>query len=300
MNQALLQLEQQLDGAADSFETLRTVDRILAAPDSENHPALAAFYNRRIQKALREIREYVGDVPRLWKFYSSGIVVKAGGTVSAFDLNCGGEVENRRTRLRFTPETLTMLVEVIDISYHTHAHVDHIGVELVDRLLRKGKMVITCSDAIRKWLLTGAVNAEKHVAPGYHCYPGFQRAGAIELPNTAFVLELAPGATLLVKGDIFMGHDVEELCDRIDRDGLRIDYAAVSPFALTPPGIVAECQRRYDSFFIPVHEWEFGHRTPGRSGGATQTYAELMTVFTKGKARLLTWGESMTLPVRTA
>ncbi|MDD3153650.1 MAG: hypothetical protein PHS41_02190 [Victivallaceae bacterium] len=280
-------------------EFLLAWDAILGHAGIENDPDLAREYNRRANAAADEIAAWNSPVPKLWKFYSSGIIVKAGGTVRAFDLNCGCELETARTRLRLAPGTIARLADLIDEAYYTHAHVDHLGIELADALLMRQKTIVTCRDAIDKWLLNPALDAETYHAPGYFCFPSFQRAGNGQLPNCAYVLELMPGCNLLVKGDIYCGSDVAALCDWIDEKKLRIHYAAVSPFALSQPDIVSECTRRYDTIFIPLHEWEFGHRERGTAGTSTQSFADWYRIFdsalARNRARFLFWGESTDL-----
>lgn len=274
-------------------------DAMFGEAGSENDCALGKFYDECAKRAAGEIAAWDSPIPRLWKFYSSGIIVKTGGRVWAFDLNCGCEQETARTRLRLAPGTIACLADLIDEAYYTHAHVDHLGVELADALLMRGKTVVTCRDAIDKWLLDKAFDAETFPRKKFHCFAGFQRAGTHKLPNCAYVLELMPGCNLLVKGDIYTGNDVAALCDWIDGKKLRIHYAAVSPFALSLPDIVSECTRRYDSIFIPLHEWEFGHRKRGEAGPATQGFADWYQFFdsalARKHARFLFWGESTEL-----
>ncbi len=301
--QELIQLEKKIDDARTPSERIMALlewDALFGRAMSENDPELAKCYNRRAEKAVAEIAAYQGKQPRLWKFYSSGIIVKSGGVVRAFDLNCGCEHEICITRLRFSPEVIARLADVIDESYYTHAHTDHFGLELAQALVKRGKRIITCRDAIDKWLLDTAIDAETLGDDGaVRVFASFQRAGSIKLPNCAFVLKLAENSHLLVKGDIYTGSDVAELCNWIDKENLKITFAAVSPFALDLPDIISECRKRYNPVFIPVHEWEFTHRTPKMSGRATQTFADWYMTFPEeyksGRARFLFWGESTCL-----
>ena len=128
---------------------LLKMDSLLGEPNSENDPVLGEFYNDRVASAVKEISAHDKSVPRLWKFYSSGVIIVSGGKVRAFDMNCGCEESFRRTRLRLKPGVIEALADVIDESYHTHNHIDHFGLELADALLERGKKLICTTGAIQ-------------------------------------------------------------------------------------------------------------------------------------------------------
>lgn len=288
----------RLAKSPDEHEKMLCVwDEILSTVNCQNDPALAAFYNWCTNQAIDEIRAYDDKTPRLWKFYSSGVIIKANGIIRAFDLNCGCEMEYARTRLRLTQANIRKLSNIIDEYYATHAHVDHIGTQLVDALVKNKKKIIANSDTIRKWLLTTALDSDKLQKPDLYVFPSFQRAGTQNLPNSAFVLKLTKDCTILVKGDIYTGTDITALCNWIKKQNLMIDYAIVSIFGLTDPRIIPEVKRRFNSTVIPTHEWEFGHRVWNTSGRATQTFADLYAEIRKYKCTgfPLMWGESVEL-----
>ena len=63
---------------------LRQIDVLFGEADSEYSAALSKFYSARVDKILDEAAAYSGDTPRMWKFYSSGFIIKAAGKTNFF------------------------------------------------------------------------------------------------------------------------------------------------------------------------------------------------------------------------
>lgn len=280
------------------FEKL---DAQFSSPASENDPALGEFYRRRCRRAIAEIRAWNRPAARLWKFYSSGVVVKdADGKVYAFDLNDGCTPGERRCRFLIDTALAEEFAGLIDTAFYTHRHLDHIGLAIADALLARGKEVVAPDEAIHAWLLRGATSAEHCRRPGLVSYAGLQRGGVSgDIPNAAYLVSFAPGVTLFVRGDIYRGEDLLPILDRMEAEHRTVDYAATSPFSQSGPDPVLELYRRFHCSFIPIHEWEFSHRRMEAGGPATQTYEGLYESFripgSEGKCMILGWGESMTL-----
>ncbi|WP_276739651.1 hypothetical protein [Victivallis vadensis] len=279
---------------------LERLDALFSEPELENDPVLNRFYHEQCRRVIAEVRTWRGPGVRLWKLYSSAILVKdETGLVTGFDLNegCTPACE-RRTRLRLSPGLVEEFAELVGRMFYTHGHLDHLGLAVADALLMRGKPVIAPGDAVRRWLLDGAVPAEEFQAEGVRCYRGAQRmADKEDVPNSAYAVTFQPGVTLLVRGDIYHWEELKPIYDRIESQGVKIDMMATSPFYQSGPDPVQETYRRFGCGFIPIHEWEFGHRLPvGRGGRATQTYADLYESFRipgeAGKCAVLAWGES--------
>lgn len=291
-------------------ELLKNLDGYFSAADSETTEELVNFYHHRSERALNEIENYSGKEPRLWKFYSSGVIVKADGIVGAFDLTRGYPVHPYPApgRIFFTEPQVRRLVKLIDFAYFTHEHEDHLDEQLTRRLIDAGKLVIAPHDGLKRRGIQGAEaseNRRKAILPGnwkMRVYQGFQHMtenSALDVPCNAGLFTFPNGKTLLVKGDIFHGGEFRAILDRIRSEGLRVDYFASSPFCREKPDIVTELRRDFQAFFIPCHEWEFSHRKPGRTGNATQNYAALSEQFAEDlrekRAAILVWGESLIL-----
>lgn len=279
---------------------LERLDALFSEPELENGPVLNRFYHEQCRRVIAEVRTWRGPGVRLWKLYSSAILVKdETGLVTGFDLNegCTPACE-RRTRLRLSPGLVEEFAELVGRMFYTHGHLDHLGLAVADALLMRGRPVIAPGDAVRRWLLDGAVPAEEFQAEGVRCYRGVQRmADKEDVPNSAYAVTFQPGVTLLVRGDIYHWEELKPIYDRIESQGVKIDVMATSPFYQSGPDPVQETYRRFGCGFIPIHEWEFGHRLPvGRAGRATQTYADLYESFRipgeAGKCAVLAWGES--------
>lgn len=305
MNRLQLEKVHEAILKSSTMEERRTalleMDCLFGRANSENSVVLSEFYNDCVQRVIAEIKTHDKSVPRLWKLYSSGIIVTSGGKVRAFDLNCGCEDKFKRSRLRLKPEIIGALADIIDESYHTHNHSDHFGLELADALLARKKRVICTTDMIRDWLLDGAIDSKELQSNEIKVFHSYQR-GAVKgpgVPNSVYILKLKENSHLLVRGDMFDGKDVLALCDYLTENGLRITYAAISPFGTSLPECSAELRKRYQSIIIPIHEWEFSHRVRGLSGKATQTYSEWYCAFPEevaaNRARFLFWGEATSL-----
>lgn len=308
LNETMRKLEALPPGAGHWKERrplLETLDALFGESASENDPDLCEFYRRRCRRAIAEIRGWNGPGVRLWKLYSSAVIVKDGdGKVTAFDLNDGCTPVERRARLRLDAALAGEFAGLIDTAFYTHGHLDHLGLGVADALLASGKTVIAPAAAVRTWLLHNAIPAEECNRGSILSYGGVQRiAGADDMPNAAYLVTFPPGVTLFVRGDIYCGEDLLPILDRLEAEHCKIDYAATSPFRLSGPDPTAELDRRFHCKFVPIHEWEFGHRRPDSPGRATQNYADLYGSFRTpgedGRCEILGWGESIPLAKTT-
>ncbi len=301
----------QLPANAENWEArhalLRQLDALFGEPASENNPILRDFYRQRCRQTIREIRAWDGPEAKLWKCYSSGVVIKDGdGSVTAFDLNDGCTPKARRTLFLLGEELTEEFSELIDTAFYTHGHPDHIGPAIAGRLLAHGKKVIAPLEAIQEWRLVGAISAEEYRSERVRCYPGIQRMTMeADSPNSAYLFTLRSGATFFVRGDIYFWEDFLPILDRIKEEKRTIDFVALSPFHQSGPSPVTELDCRFHCRFLTIHEWEFSHRLPlGIGGSATQTFQELHESFRvpgeDGRCACLGWGESMLLESRAS
>lgn len=279
---------------------LTQMDALFSIPESENSDSLHDFYRHECLRTLNEIRTCSENRARVWKLYSSAILIRdISGRVIGFDLNDGCTPLDRRTRLRLDADLIAAFAETVDIMFYTHGHLDHIGLGVIDSLLAHGKQVVMPQDIIRHWLFPGAIPAEDCKIPGVSCYFGKQimSDGERNIPNAAYIVKLESGFSVFLRGDIYHYEELCPILDQIQAEGHQVDLAATSPFYQSGPEILAELFQRFHCHFLPIHEWEFSHRQPqGKAGAATQTFQELYKTFRKygemGKCDILAWGES--------
>ena len=153
---------------------------------SESNPEYLAFYLRRVQKALKEVRTTA--VPqgrmRVWKLYSSGSLVKTAAGVFSIDVVEGpkrdlfhspgdpwmrdeGSCRDPQRRgvgpthammmngtytFQWTPAMRIEFAQLVDVYFSTHRHGDHTDYGLVDHMMRANKTVVTSRDMKALWL----------------------------------------------------------------------------------------------------------------------------------------------------
>ena len=119
--QELEEARNQLDRLPPSPENwharlplLRRLDELFSCPELENDPALNRFYHEVCRRVIAEIRTWRGPGVRLWKLYSSAVLVKEeSGRVTGFDLNEGcTPAGERRTRLQLSPGLVEEFAEL--------------------------------------------------------------------------------------------------------------------------------------------------------------------------------------------
>ena len=282
------------------------LDRLLGEPCSENNPELLRFYTRMAEAALDEIREYPADgAPRLWKFYSSGIIFRdAKGRTIGVDVNDGVcESDSRRNLLVISDALADEIADTVDIMFYTHPHQDHIGLKVAAALERRRKPLVIPKDGIGGYLLgSNAIPSEEFYADYVSIYHGWQRmAAADDSPNAAFLFQVAPDMTLFLRGDIFMAEDFMPILEKMAEENRKVSIAAISHFFQSGRPPVDILKERYNCGFIPIHEWEFSHRPLGKAGAATQNYARLYEVYGPlmpgYRVAPLAWGESIDMKV---
>ena len=153
---------------------LLKMDSLLCEADSEITPELGEFYRTRVNEIIREVKSCSGNVPRLWKLYSSGFLLKDKKRTIAIDINEGWTSGIGRTRLVLHKEQLEALADIIDEYYNTHSHIDHISAPLCDLLAARGKTLVMPQEAIRRWLIEGATPVEEFSAPHVKSFLNYQ------------------------------------------------------------------------------------------------------------------------------
>ena len=129
--------------------TLLFWDSLLGEAYSETTSVLGNFYRKRVDQALDEIEAYKGEVPRFWKFYSSGFIIKSPVKTIAVDINGGCTPPNGRTAVTLKNSQMKRIADLADEFYNTHSHEDHICGELCDAFARRKKLMVMPQEAIK-------------------------------------------------------------------------------------------------------------------------------------------------------
>ena len=279
-------------------DALLRLDELFGEADSEISPALGRFYRDRTDAALDEISAYKGKEPRFWKLYSSGFIIKSGSRTLAVDVN-GGCTGRGRTRITLRSGQIRRLAELIDEYYCTHSHEDHISAPLCDALIRRGKLVVMPAESARRWLIPGATAAEGFCSGHCRTFLNWQGNAVGGLDCAMYLFTLSNGRTVMVRGDIYHGEGFEACMAHLKKWKQPVDYVFATPYYTSGRDPIAALGTEFGCRFIPIHEWEFSHRAFGKTGPATQCFAELLKVFRSwyriGRAQFLTWGESIGL-----
>lgn len=167
--------------ALDRMIDVRVRDGLTEAERGRLQP-LTEFYRRQVDRGLDALeRTVVTDGVRVFKFYSSSIVLKSAAGVAAIDfaqgpINNGGEPEARDTRragFYLTPAQRDRLARLVDVSFITHRHHDHADYSLSRRLIAQGKPVVGPEQLKRLWKdLAGKITVPDFTRP--------QRIGPVE------------------------------------------------------------------------------------------------------------------------
>lgn len=300
-------LFQQLQNVPPAFAVsperrnlLLQMDSLLCEADSEINPDLGKFYREKVDNIIREVKEYSGDRPRLWKLYSSGFLLKDKSRVIAIDINGGCTSGIGRTRLVLHNEQFEALAEIIDEYYNTHSHIDHISETLCDMLAAKGKLMVMPQEAIRRWLFEGATPVEEFSAPHVKTFLNYQGTDEKKgLDCAMYLFTLSNGKTILWRGDIYHRDGFNACMEHIDSWQKRVDYAPLTPYYTSGDAPIAILDKKFACRFLNCHEWEFTHRKPGVKGPATQCFEELYGAFAipyqDNRTAFLFWGESIEL-----
>lgn len=279
---------------------LRQIDVLFGEADSEYSAALSKFYSARVDKILDEAAAYSGDTPRMWKFYSSGFIIKAAGKTIAHDINDGCTPPHGRSLLQLKSAQIRKLADLIDEYYNTHSHRDHISAALCDALADRKKLLVMTAQARHAWHIPAALPAETLDLPHVKTYLNWQGNASGGLDCAMYLITLANGKNVFVRGDIFHEEGFMGCMDFLDKNALVPDYCFTSHYSTSGPEPIPFMAEKFPACrFIPIHEWEFSHRPTGKPGPATQCFAELMQVYDflyrQNRAQYLTWGESIAL-----
>ena len=280
---------------------LYALDALLGEADSETMPETGRYYRERFDRTLTEVAAYRGKTPRLWKVYSSGVIIRDGRRIIGLDINNGCTPPFGRTTVKLKRSQTKALAQLLTEYYVTHSHEDHTSAELADDMARQGKLIVMPAECIRRWMIKNGTPADNFASPGCRTFMKWQGTAAGGLSCAMYLFTLSNGKTVFSRGDIFHKEGFEECMEQIRSWNAHIDYALMSHYSTgggTPPIETLEAQ--HQCRYIPTHEWEFSHRVFGLTGcGNAQSYEVLFREFAMpyraGRVQCLSWGESIEL-----
>lgn len=319
VRERLLATPPTVGNEAERLPILQALDVHLEKPNSERADDVVEHYRLMVDRALDEVEhEPVEEGVRVWKLYSSSVIVKTPETVFGFDLDEGpyagvGEPErvkpNGPLRMHFTEEQRRWIARLVDVSFHSHGHHDHIDYALTGAMVAAGTPVIVPGDIRRMWarapfaddliavdggrtatlgiggLTVEVFSSQQWMAPDH----------SVSTPCNAYLVTTGNGVTVLAKGDINDGDDMALWLTDLKERGVEIDLYVGHLFFWWGGDALPRVIRMFDPFIVPGHEYEFVHRKPDEAGSGTGSYGSLSrrvaAQVSRQKGVVLSWGE---------
>jgi hypothetical protein len=307
------------------------VKRDITDEQVEQLRPLRDLYLRQVDRGLDALEKCeVGDGVRIFKFYSSSVILKSRDGVVAIDFQQGPHLTANtnittpdpvaaRTGFHWSPEQLQRLAKIVDVSLITHEHADHADSDLSRLLLSQGKTVVLPQQLKTQWAELGG----KMVVPAYGTA---QRFGPVEIqtavgaqymqndkatsdgtgevtgfPSQDPAISDAETVVYLARvGDLVFlqaaenNVPVDGWLRKAISEGFRPDVK-MSVGARQGARAIGEVLKETGPvFFLPIHEYEMGH---GGGGNRTAGYYEGArgSAIEKGLMMPLFWGESFAL-----
>ncbi len=326
-------------------EALRALDAWIARPSSERLEPVIAYYQAAVDRALDTLeKERVKSGLRIFQLYSSSVIVQTPETVFAFDLDQGihtramarasdaasegekkvmtaGAAKSERSAgsrpsFYLTEAQVARVAALVDYSFHTHEHDDHIDLELTQALLAKGKTVVVTESNKENWksfpwaakltVLDQTVKEPIQVGPlKVDVLRDFQWNNYMHtsgMPCNAYVVTTPGGLAVMTKGDINCGLQLLGWLSLLKNRGQRIDVVTGSVIFWRGVHVPAEWDALFKPLWLPGHCWEFGHRRKDQRKGNCLSF-ELSWCWARDVAgpertQVLSWGEWIDVPAR--
>lgn len=301
---------------------LRALDAWIAVPDSEDTEACVAYYRRAVDRVLHLLEtERPERGLRVFQLYSSAVLIQTPSEVIGIDLDQGPNAAARQTPREegvafcMTEEQIDRLAVLVDYTFYTHEHTDHLDYEITRALLEQGKTVVGTEGIRALWADEPWVDAilvppqtlgrgEKIGALTVNVLQDHQWSDAAHTQgtqNNAYLITVPEGLSVFVKGDINCGLRLYGWLHLIAEQGCTMDVMVGSTIYWRGPGIAKQIDTLYAPLVLPGHTWEFGHRSEGESRGNAMGFWQagmLMKVAAKrGGVTPLSWGEFIDIPV---
>jgi len=319
--EALLDAPPSMEPTPARQAAVEALDDWIAQPDSERSPELVAYYRRAVDRVIQSLQaERPTEGIRCFQLYSSSAIVQTPSCTFAIDLDQGPNEDLHQTPEEenvpfcMTDGQVAALADLIDYSFHTHEHADHIDLELTKAFLDRGKTVIATESTKTIW--AGEAWAEKIVAPKQTLAEG-ERIGGLEVnvlwdhqwnnsehssgtPCNAYVITVPEGLTVATKGDINCALQWYGWLHVLANRGQTIDIMVGSPLYWRGVTLTREIDALLTPLWLPGHNWEFTHRPSGEprgnASGFWQSYALLHVAAKHGDVAVLSWGEYIDIP----
>jgi L-ascorbate metabolism protein UlaG (beta-lactamase superfamily) len=295
---------------------LKSLDAWIARPLSHKDQALIAYYQAAVDRALNTLEhEKVASGVRIFQLYSSSVIVQTPETVFAFDLDQGPNTELDKTpeaegvAFHLTESQIAKIASLVEYSFHTHEHSDHIDFQLTKALLDAKKTVIVTESNKALWkdqpwadkltVLKQTVNEPLSVGPlkvsvlnDHQWDKGMHTSGT---PCNAFVVETPGGVTVMTKGDINCGLQLYGWLSLLKQRGQHVDAVVGSPLFWKGVNTLPEWNALFSPLWLPGHAWEFEHRKDNEPIGNCGTYLYLWRSVRgpihADNVQVLSWGE---------
>jgi L-ascorbate metabolism protein UlaG (beta-lactamase superfamily) len=297
-------------------EALKSLDTWIARPSSHKDKALIAYYQAAVDRALHALEhEKVASGVRIFQLYSSSVIVQTPETVFAFDLDQGPNVKLDRTPVeegvdfRLTDDQRAKIAALVEYSFHTHEHSDHIDFQLTQALLEAGKTVVVTESNKTMWqaypwaekltVLKQTLNSPTKLGPlMVHVLQDHQWGDTMHttgVPCNAFVVTTPGGITVMTKGDINCGLQLYGWLSLLKQHGQGVDVVVGSTLFWKGVNTLREWDALFSPLWLPGHVWEFEHREDNEPKGNCSAYAEgwrfVRNATHSEKVQVLSWGE---------
>ena len=302
-------------------EALGALDELLTQPRSERMQPCVDYYCAAIDRALDTLeKEPVTSGVRIFQLYSSSVIVQTPETVFAFDLiparswlkslARGGD----RRSLREPDAHMARLASLVDYSFHTHAHGDHVSLPLSKALIEAGKTVVVTKSNKEQWqqhpwaekltVLPQTVKEPVDVGPlkvdvlwDHQWSDSRHNRG---MPCNAFVVTTPGGLTVMTKGDTNCGLQLVGWLSLLKQRGQSIDVVVGSVIFWRGVGTLPQWDALFTPLWLPGHAWEFSHRrkdqAKGNCAAFVQSWQFVPEPSRSERAQVLSWGEWIDIP----
>ncbi len=255
---------------------LLMIDNVLHEEKAPHREPVQKFFRNRMQQAIEEIAETkVTEGAKIWRLYSHSFVIKTPSVTLGFDLvtvrdirnrqvpRIDGEVQRGIDGFIIEEDLMQKLVDVTDILFVSHRHLDHADEWVAQRFLEQNKPVLAPPEVWEDQPFYSEVLQlerkvhelqevhlpEKDLTLGVVNYPGYQ----VRVQNNVYIVYTPDDMVFSHTGD----QNLEESFEWIDRVK---DYHKVD--VLIPHGGI-HIQRMVRGFrpnlVIPGHMNELGH-----------------------------------------
>lgn len=305
------------------LQALEKLDARLSQPGSERSESCVAYYRAAVDRVLDALtRERVASGARIFQLYSSSVIVQTPDAVFAFDLDQGPNKrldktpEEENVPFCMTGEQVKRLASLVEYSFHTHEHDDHIDCQLTRALLDAGQTVIVTASNKEMWrdqpwaekltVLQQTYNNPIRLGPLHvRLLHDRQWNNSLHTSGTAcdaLVVTTAGGVTIMTKGDVNCGLQLYGWLSLLKKRGLEVDAIVGSTVFWRGIDILPEWNDLLLPLWLPGHTWEFTHRKADQARGNCIPYSGIWHSTRRAvgseKVQVLSWGEWIDVPGR--